>query len=327
MRHIVNFGLLFSFLTLATTGVLAFVLPFSLVTTRVHIVFGLATAVLVGLHLIGRASYFKRQLSLANGANVSKTSLIGIAAVWALLLATAINGWAPADFLVEQGYEARNHTTIVRASPLAGFKNLPDDRRVIARSASDKSDAAVSLYIGFSQAIETTPAIAVWAETNAGTMIETLYIDPELAFEEAPTWGGKATPRHRILPIWRHRYTAVSGVDPSGQIDGITAATRSHSFSLDDYLELGGATSFVLCVEVNAPANPNEHFTDPHIGQPSLLYTAYIEVDSPQPYALLELTGHGGGAETSGAIQYDLDQFTSAKLLIDLLLAKISQTP
>jgi hypothetical protein len=53
-----------------------------------------------------------------------------------------------------------------------------------------------------------------------------------------------------------------------------------------------------------------------------LLYTAYIEPDSDQPYALLELTGHGGGAETSGAIQYDLDAFTDAKQLIDLLLVK-----
>jgi len=46
MRHLVNFGLLFCFLTLAVTGVMEFALPFSIVTARVHIVFGLATLVL-----------------------------------------------------------------------------------------------------------------------------------------------------------------------------------------------------------------------------------------------------------------------------------------
>ena len=36
LRHWVNYGLLFSFLTLAITGLLAYLLPFSLTTTRVH---------------------------------------------------------------------------------------------------------------------------------------------------------------------------------------------------------------------------------------------------------------------------------------------------
>ena len=54
IRHIANLGLLLSFTTLAVTGVMSFVLPFSITTTRVHIVFGLATLVLVGMHLAGR---------------------------------------------------------------------------------------------------------------------------------------------------------------------------------------------------------------------------------------------------------------------------------
>ena len=325
MRHVVNFGLLFSFVTLATTGVMAFVFPFSLVTTRIHIVFGVATAGLVGLHLASRAKYFRSQLSFGSRANLSPITLALIVSGWAALLAIAINGWEPARWLVEQGYESKNHQKIVRASSLTGFRNLPDQRRIVARSAGGGADVAVSLYIGFAETVETRPVVAVWAETKVGTMIETLYIDPALAFAESPDWAGKPTPRNHILPIWRHRYTAISGVDPSGEIDAISAPTRTHSFSLDEYLTLGGAKSFVLCVEVNAADDPNAHYSDRHIGQPSLLYTAYVEIDSRQPYALLELTGHGGGAEESGAIQYDLDKHTSAKHLVDLLLAKTEQ--
>ena len=72
MRHVVNFGLLFSFVTLAVTGVLSFVLPFDLPTTRIHIVFGLVTLILVGLHLYSRVPYFKQQLGSKSGASVSR---------------------------------------------------------------------------------------------------------------------------------------------------------------------------------------------------------------------------------------------------------------
>ena len=160
-------------------------------------------------------------------------------------------------------------------------------------------------------------------------MIETLYLDPALAYTETPQWGGQATVRHDIFPIWRHRYTLVSGVDPQGQVDAITGATRNHGFTLEKYLVLGEESSFVLCVEVNTPGDPNENYPDTHKGQPSLLYTAYIAPDQNQRYVLLELTGHGGGAEQGGAIHYDLETVTTALERVDFLMAHVNhrQTP
>ena len=180
----------------------------------------------------------------------------------------------------------------------------------------------LSLYISFDEAIQEPPTIAVWAESTTESMIETLYIDPRLAYAEKPNWGGSKTPRVEILPIWRHRYTLISGIDPNGEIDAFTQATPTHRFSLDSFLKLDGAKEFVLCVEINVPGDPNEAYHDAKLGQPSLLYTAYIDLESPQPYALLELTGHSAGAEVNGAIQYDLDGITTAKQIVDLLLAK-----
>jgi len=321
-RHIVNFGLLFSFVTLATTGAMAFLLPFSIVTTRVHIVFGLTTAILVGLHLATRVPYFKKQLMPRGKANIPQPLLLAIAGAWVGLLATAVAGWAPAELLVEQGYEARHSAQIVRGSPLAGFGSTDHESRLVVRKPAEEGDVAISLYVGFEKTNGPLPAFAVWAETPTGSMIETLYLDPALAYSSEPDWGGRATPRHHILPLWRHRYTLVSGVDPTGEVDAVTSATPSHSFTLDDYLTLGEGKAFILCVEVNAPRDPNGQYPDEHVGQPSLLYTAYVEPDADNPYALLELTGHGGGAEQSGAIQYDLDGFTSARQLVDLLLLK-----
>ena len=321
-RHLVNFGLLASFLTLAVSGALAFFRPFSIVTTRVHVVFGLVTFVFVGLHLASRTGYFKRQLTHNSSATASRPLLIGVLVAWLLLLGVAFLGWTPARFLLGQSYEARHRAEIVRASPLTGFIESARHTRLVARAPTDDADVGVSLSMGFPKALKTLPSVAIWAETTAGTMIETLYIDPDLAYSDRPEWGGKPTSRHLILPLWRHRYTMVSGIDPTGEVDAISGATKSHSFSLDDYLVLGEEKSFVLCVEVNAHGDFNESYPDLHIGQPSLLYTALIELDSDQRHALLELTGHGGGAEKSGAIHYELDGFTSAKELVDLVLAR-----
>ena len=323
MNHIVNFGLLFSFITLVVSGVLRFIEPFSLVTTRIHIVFGLVTLVLVGCHLAGRLKYFKRFLGPQGKQSLSKFRLAAICVVWIFLLWLALKGGTPTQGLLDLSYESRHRKIIVRSSPLAGNQPISGHTRVIARDAGEEGDVAVSLTLQMTKSLEQMPTVAVWAESSSGSMIETLYLDEALAFTEEPVWGGKSTSRHRILPIWRHRYTLVSGVNPKGELDAVSGATDSHRFTLDEYLVLGEDKSFVLCVEVNLPADPNEAYPDKHLGQPSLLYTAYIEPDQKQRYVLLELTGHGGGAEKGGAIHYDFENVSSALDYVDLLLASV----
>ena len=325
MRHTVNFALLFAFGTLAATGVMAFVAPFSLTTTRVHILFGLLTLALIAAHLWHRTTYFRKQIegvTQKDRPGLKLRMLLGIVVVWIVAVAAAILNWTPVAELVDQGYEARHRTAIVRTSSLVGFID-GDAKRLIARKAGKDADVRISLMIGWGES-GPTPAMAVWAETTTGAMIETLYLDESLAYNTKPTWAGEPTPRHHILPIWRNRYTLVSGVEPTGEIDAFSATTPTHKFTLDSYLKLGQKKEFVLCVEVNAPNDPNEHFKDPHIGQPSTWYTAYVKVDKKQPYTLMELTGYGGSPEQRGEIQYDIEQITTARRLIDLLLVRVT---
>ena len=58
MKHYVNFGLLFAFAILIVSALLRFFQPFSLVVTRIHIVFGSLVLLLVALHLASRLTYF-----------------------------------------------------------------------------------------------------------------------------------------------------------------------------------------------------------------------------------------------------------------------------
>lgn len=328
MRHIVNFGLLFTFITLAVSGVFAFTAPFSIVNTRIHIAAAIATVILVGLHLVDRTTYFKRHLFGPSGSTrLSRIALVSMTVLWSLVLAASYYNWSPVRQLMDQGYEARQRAAIVRSSPLVGFQ-AADEIRLIARNGGEKADASVALHLKFGPAVQAAapPAIAVWAETTTGSMIETLYLDEQLAYSETSTWGGKQLPRHRVLPIWRHRYTLVSGVDPYGEVDAFTAATPTHSFTLENYLQLGQQKEFVLWVEINAPHDTNSEFPDPQLGQPSTLYSALIALDAPQPYTILELTGYSD-PDSKGELRYELERITTAKDLIDLLLVRVTPKP
>lgn len=170
------------------------------------------------------------------------------------------------------------------------------------------------------------PSIAVWAESTTGSMIETLFLEQSLAYSEVPLWEDYKTQRSHILPLWRHRYTLLSGIKPSGEVDAVSGATESHQFALDPYFEKGKGNEFILCVEINAPEDITEKFSDPILGQPSLLYTSLIDVDREDPYYLFELTGHGGGDPLeTGNVQYDLDLIDTAKEMKDLFLAKLEK--
>lgn len=324
MRHIVNVGLLVIFLALAVTGLMSFALPFSITTTQVHIIAGLAMLVLVVFHVAGRLPYFKKQARGGSGA-LGRATLAAIVCLTAVLILLAYTAKPPVSWLIEQSYESRNRAQIVRTSSLTGFSEPTAHRRLIARASQDPESSGLSLSLGFAEDLESLPAIAVWAETTTGALIETLHLEQTLAYSDRPVWEDIRTQRNHILPVWRHRYTLVSGINPDGEVDVTSGATESHSHALDPYLLPGKGNKFLLFVEINAAKDRNDKWTDPAIGQPSLLYSALIKVDDEQPYTILELTGHGGGAEGSGDIQYDLEQFTTALKLVDLFLAKVER--
>ena len=326
MRHLVNFGLLFSFSALAATGTLAYFQPFSLSVTNIHIIAGFITLVLVILHIVARVPYFRNRITKGKQSLSSRIQILMIALACGILVYTAIYNLPPASWLIENSYEHKNSAQIVRSSNLVGFDQPAPHRKWIVRKSQDGNGSGISISLGFREDLNPMPSIAVWAESTIGSMIETLFLEQSLAYSEVPLWEDYKTQRSHILPLWRHRYTLLSGISPSGEIDAVSGATETHRFALDPYLQPGKGNEFVLCVEINAPKDFSDNFPDPLLGQPSLLYTCLVEVDSEQSYYLFELTGHGGGdAIETGNVQYDLEIIDSAKQMKDLFLAKIEQ--
>lgn len=348
MKGFVNWGLLFAFPVLAVTGAMRFFRPFDLTVTRVHIVFGALIVVLVALHLAARLSYFGRSLRSRRNDNSSFVKRMRVAFIPFLvcfyLMVAAIWDFWPASGMLAQGFEAKNSRVIFRPDSEVAVRESLDSTE-IKRRAPEESSLTIELEWGpafetnsrFLEPFQAAPTqVAVWAESSNGTLIETFFVSEESAYSEHAEWAGRVRQRVEILPIWRRRFTMVSGVEPDGEIDAFSGATPEHSFSIENYLS-EDPEGFYVCVEVNAPRDANDSFnsnqaedsegyTPPGIGQPSVYYSAFVDPSSEKRYYLLDLVGHGeGGGQSEGGVYYGVEGLTSAKRIVEKILVHVDR--
>ena len=350
MKHYVNFALLFAFVILVASALLRFFEPFSLATTRIHILFGAFVLLLVGLHLSSRMGYFSRRLKgvkAASGEQLSSKRLVVLPLITcAYLLAACFLNWWPVPHLIALGYEARNRATIFR--PESGTAIRPLEKFTQLKRRTDQ-EASVFIEIEWGPTYDPVaefptpftgvrPQIAIWSESSVGALIETFFVSEESAFSESFKWAGNERRRVDILPIWRHQFTLASGIEPDGDIDAYSGATPEHSFSIANNLH-EDPNGFYISVEANVPSDTNEFYhskqaeteagyTLPGIGQPSVFYSAYIYPESPQKYYLMEFVGHGGSSsQQSGEVYYDSSQLTTARNLIEKILVRVERPP
>jgi hypothetical protein len=162
-------------------------------------------------------------------------------------------------------------------------------------------------------------------------------LSEKAAFNESFQWAGQTLDRVDVLPIWRHRYTLKTGVAPDGDQVAFSSATPEHSFSVHTYLRTN-SNPFYLYIEINAPSDANEYYhagqdqdhegyVKPGLGQPSILYGAYIKPEKEKQYLLLDLVGHGGSTSSrDGNIHYNTEHLDSAKRLVEKILVRVQRT-
>jgi hypothetical protein len=324
-KHFVHFGLLFAFITLSVTGVIAYFLPFSLLNARLHIVFALFTLALVVYHLVQRYRYFLATLHKPNSKTLKLIFLLVLC--WLLFFITSINNQFLGKALIENSYEGSHQREILRTSPHSATQIFDHTLKTVRSTGTSTNTnnlqtnkTAIVVEVRFPEIKQVHPAVAIWAESTTGSIIETLYLSPELAFTDMPTWHGEKTPRHHILPIWRNRFTLTTGLEPNGELDAFSGATANHQFNLEKFF-VNKHDDYLLFIEINLPFDNNENFENKHLGQPSVVYSAYVEHSKKRSNALLELTGHGGTPADKGKIQYDLSSITTAQELIDVAIA------
>lgn len=313
MRHFINYCLLCFIVILAVSGLLSFIEPFKLVVTRIHVTFGFGVVVLVMLHIAQRLRYLRSNFKTPKTRGLPSPHVLSALLLAGVLLAAAVWDWWPVRKFIGLGYEARNRATIFRPDKATAYKTIGTGA-VMKHAPDDSAHVRVEFEWGSYQPVPgASPQIAIWAENTTGMMINTFFVSTESAYSETISWEGREQPRVNVLPIWRHRYTLLSGIDPSGELDGKTAATPEHSFSIEEYLHTG-AKPFYIYAEINLPGD----------NQPSILFGAYIEAKAKKEYYLLPLVAHSGDQEKpTGHLYYALDELTTAHNIVEKILVRI----
>lgn len=306
MKRFLYIALLLNFLILLGTGILRFYIPFSIEISRLHIVSGLACGVMILIHLWDKSRVLRAKIKPRGswrGWNLTIVTLVACIALWL----AALSGVPGISHLMSMSYEARNHASIFRSQD--NVAHLTTGKLLRATKLSS-TGASLDLELLWKQPTQGA-AIAIWAETKSGTIIETLYLTGSLKYSEQHPWEGSVARRGEILPVWRHRYTAVCGVDPKGDEDLISRPTINHQWLLDQKLD-EAKEGFVLFVEINLPND----------GEPSIIFAANIEPDAPNAYTLLNLLGHSGGSQTDGELNYDVSTVPESHKNIERILTK-----
>ena len=306
MKRVLYISMLLNFLVLISTGGLRFFIPFSLNLSRLHIISGALLGICILVHLFDKSRNLKAVFKPRNHPRAWMTPLVTTIICTALWTA-AWFGMPGVSHMMSLSYEQRNHASIFRSQDSVAYRN---DDRLIRTTKLTSAGASLDLELLW-KASPKGSAVAIWAETKAGTIIETLYLTGSLKYSEAHPWEGEDARRGNILPVWRHRYTAVCGVDPAGATDLISQPTINHQWLLDNQLN-EAKESFILYVEVNLPGDR----------APSLIYAASIEPESTNPYTLLTLVGHSGGSQKDGELNYDVSVLPPISLIVERILVK-----
>lgn len=172
------------------------------------------------------------------------------------------------------------------------------------------------------------PQMAIWLEDLSGNYISTVYVTHSIGTQSWTAAGGDR--RKSALPVWCHS----RGIQYSDGLylptkdkpitDGISGATPKGSYDVK-LQSVGNLRQFIVKIEVNHstdwndnyPKNAKEGNADYSggkggSGQPAVIYSAILDLDSTQKQYTASIIGHSSPDGSNGEIYADLSSLTSA---------------
>jgi hypothetical protein len=178
------------------------------------------------------------------------------------------------------------------------------------------------------------PLMAIWLEDTAGHYIETLYIAESIGKgifkhgdKSTGQWQPGPTRRPAALPYWGHQRGIKADDDlyiptpESPMPDAITGPTPSGNFTLASRSTEPMPSVFKVLLEINQSWDWNSFWTNSKYpddvnymtsSQPSVVYEATIDLNSPVKEYTMEPVGHGHYSGMDGSLTTDLSSLTTA---------------
>ena len=294
-RRAVSLLTALTFLVLAVTGVLAFILPFDIGVIGLHALMGFVFVALIALHVFNNS----RPL----------TCYLQSKALWATLAVTAfltaLFWWQPAPVRAVLGLSGN-------LGPAMERFEMDEDGMVFDYAPSPDYRMRLNVKTGPSYDTSPPPQVAIWLENQGGYHIKTLLAPG--SSDETPYYAFKHAG-------WEK---AKREAEQAGEIDAVSQPTPNGSFEPADYIlpaDSKESTPYALFLEINQPGDK----------QASLLYSVEIDNSLPRHFQLLDLRGFPKreedgeeGKETWGLYYVD-ESFTTALELIDSALLTIDR--
>jgi hypothetical protein len=292
-RRAVSLLTALTFLVLSVTGVIAFILPFSIDIIGLHALMGFVFVGLVGLHVFNNSRPLKSYLhSKALWATLAVTAFL-----------TALFWWQPAPVKTVLGWSGN-------LGPAMERFEMDEDGMVFDYAPSPDYKMRLTVKPGPAYKADPPPVVAIWLENQGGYHIKTLLAPASEA--ETPYYAFKHAG-------WEK---AKREAEQADGIDAVSQPTPNGSFDPADYIlpgDGGDSTPYRLLLEINQPGD----------GEPSLIH--YVEIDNslPKHFQLLELRGYPKRGEEDGKeaweIYYVDESIVSALELIDSALLVIER--
>jgi hypothetical protein len=189
------------------------------------------------------------------------------------------------------------------------------------------------------------PMMAAWTEDMDGNFLQTLYVNQSVAagyYAYAEKSGGKWQPgaavRPAALPVWAHSRSVKSDDGhfmPTMQNpvpDALTSATPAADFGIYSKMNEPYSGKLKVFFEINQSWDWNEFWTNSKFpddveyktsSQPSVVYSAVIDLDNPKKTYTLQAVGHGHYSGQDGEIYTDLSTITTALEIVKSVKVEI----
>ena len=294
-RRVVSLLTALTFVVLAVSGVLAFILPFSLGVIGLHALMGFVFIAVIVLHVSNNI----RPL----------TSYLHGKALWATIIFTTVLAllfwWQPAPIKIVLGWSGN-------LGPAQERFEMNNEGMVFDYAPSPAYKMRLTVKTGPSYHTNPPPQVAIWLENQGGYHIKTL-LAPESA-KETPYW------------VFKHAgwEKAKRDAEQLPAVDAVSSPTPNGSFDPADYIlpkASQGSTPFSLILEINQPDDQ----------QAALVYAVEIDNNLPKTFQLLELRGYpkreadDPKGKEKWALFYVDASFSSALDLIDSALLTIER--
>jgi hypothetical protein len=338
-RSWVSINLLAALLGMIITGIMSYALPYSEFIAGVHTWFAIGFIFLMVFHLRNNLKVIFNYIKQPLGKRlVGGSALVSLIFVVGVLLSIP-----PFNSVLEFGKNLRKAVTVEEGMFQILSTNIGTEGIPIAielRKGLHYESGPQPLFLGLTYT--SVPQVAFWIEDLAGNYINTIYVTQKVSngsFVSADDIFSTVV-RPESLPYWAHQRGGTygeNGVMPgtdNSDLDGKTGATPQGNYDVRSQLA-SELRQFKVMMEINRSYDFNQYYSkarypdDPiysgsgSSGQPSVIYSAAIDLDDDQTSYIMKVAGHGHYSGANGNLFADMTGIDTALELVKRVVIDI----